>query len=84
MNKIKLLIIDDNKNLVDMIREYFKDKNTLYSFLLKVPIIDDFDEGVINHNKNIDMNKLNYYIERNTYPKGIRLIRRYYGIVAKK
>lgn len=66
------------------VREYFKTKEDLYNFLLKVPIIDDFDEGIINHNKNIDMNKLNYYIERNTYPKGIRLVRRYYGIVGRK
>ena len=29
MNKIKLLIIDDNKNLVDMIREYFKDNKKI-------------------------------------------------------
>ena len=32
MNKIKLLIIDDNKNLVDMIREYFKDNKKIFSF----------------------------------------------------
>ena len=38
----------------------------------------DFDK------KNIDHDKLNEYIKRNTYKKGIRLIRRYYGIIGKK
>lgn len=70
------------------VREYFKDKNTLYSFLLKVPILDDFDEELEDskdyYTKEIDEEKIMKYIERNTYPKGIRLIRRYYGIVAKK
>ena len=36
------------------------------------------------YKKNIDHDKLNEYIKRNTYKKGIRLIRRYYGIIGKK
>lgn len=69
-------------------REYFKTRNDLYNFLLKVPILEDFSEEN-NDNKeyysnSIDNDKLDYYISRNTYSKGIRLVRRYYGIVAKK
>lgn len=29
MNKVKLLVVDDNKNLVDMIEEYFKNNNDI-------------------------------------------------------
>ena len=69
------------------IREYYKTKNDLMALLLKTPILQDFSEE--NENKNlkrepIDLNKLDEYIKNNTYEKGIRLIRRYYGITAKK
>lgn len=65
---------------------YFKDKNILYNFLLKVPIIDDFsqDKGEDKPLKELETDKLDLYISRNTYPQGIRLVRRYYGIVARK
>lgn len=66
------------------VREYFKNKEDFYNFLLRVPIIEDFSELEDNKRVELDMNKLDYYIERNTYPKGIRLIRRYYGIVGRK
>lgn len=70
------------------VREYFKDKDTLCKFLEKVPIIDDFSEESNDikdyYESDIDLAKLNKYIERNTYQKGIRLIRRYYGIIARK
>ena len=59
-------------------REYFKDEETLYNFLLKVPILSQ------ECSKEIDRKKLKEYISKNTYPQGIRLFRRYYGIVAKK
>lgn len=69
-------------------REYYESREMLYDFLLKVPIIDDFYEEKYDvkkyYGKEIDDNKLDKYIKRNTYDKGIRLIRRYYGIVAKK
>lgn len=69
-------------------REYFKNKDLLYSFLLKVPIIDDFSEETDSlkdfYSKGIDRDLFEKYIERNTYSKGIRLIRRYYGITARK
>ena len=69
-------------------REYFKDKEILCNFLLKVPIINDFNEE-LNDSKNyydkvIDMEKLDEYVKRNKSQKGIRLIRRYYGIIGRK
>lgn len=68
-------------------REYFKTKKDLYEFLLKVPILNNFEKKENNkdyYTSYIGNDKLDYYIKRNTYPKGIRLVRRYYGIVAKK
>lgn len=69
-------------------REYYKNKEILKKFLLKVPIIDDFSEEDKDfkdyYKKEIDDEKLDEYISRNTYKKGIRLLRRYYGITAKK
>ena len=68
--------------------EYYKDKETLYKFLLKVPILDDFseEEGDVKdyYIPSLEKDKLDEYIKRNTYPEGIRLQRRLYGIVAKK
>lgn len=68
--------------------EYFKDEETLYNFLLKVPVLDDFSEedGDVKdyYIPSLEKDKLEEYIEKNTYPEGIRLQRRLYGIVAKK
>lgn len=68
--------------------EYFKDEETLYNFLLKVPILDDFSEedgDVLDfYIPSLEKDKLEEYIKRNTYPEGIKLQRRLYGIVAKK
>ena len=69
-------------------REYFKDYEKFYNFLLKVPIIDDFSE-IANDScdyylKDLDKKKLDEYVSENTYQKRIRLIRRYYGITARK
>lgn len=97
-NDLKPISIVDYENIlaagffdVELIpihtKEYFKTRNDLYNFLLKVPILEDFSEDVNNKDyyiKNIDNAKLNYYIKRNTYQNEIRLVRRYYGIVAKK
>lgn len=70
------------------VREYFKNKELFKKFLLKVPIIDDFseeNENVKNYHKNeIEDDILSSYIAKNTFPKGIRLLRRYYGIIAQK
>ena len=70
-------------------KEYFKNKELLYKFLLKVPILDEFSEEDENgfkdyHLNSIDEEKLDEYISKNTYEKGIVLLRRYYGIVARK
>ena len=68
--------------------EHFKDEETLYNFLLKVPILDDFSEedGDVKdyYIPSLEKDKLEEYIKRNTYPEGIKLIRRLYGIIAKK
>ena len=64
------------------IREYYKTKNDLLALLLKTPILCDFSE--IEENEQINMNKLDEYIKRNSSEKGILLIRRYYGITARK
>ena len=69
-------------------REYFKNKLLFTEFLKKVPIIEDFSEQ-FGGNKDyyadeIDEDSLNSYIEKNTYNGKIRILRRYYGIIAKK
>ena len=61
-------------------REYFKDKEMLYNFLLKVPIIDDFSDK----NQKLEEDKLDEFILKNKTSKGIVLFRRYYGIIARK
>ncbi len=85
-------VLDAGFNDVELIpiheREYFKNRKLLKEFLLKVPIIDDFSEedGDIKdfYKKDLEDDKLDLYIERNTYKEGIRLLRRYYVIVARK
>ena len=69
------------------IREYYKTKEDLLALLLKTPILANFSE--IEDSKeevreDIDLDLLDKYIERNKTKKGIRLIRRYYGITARK
>ena len=57
-------------------------------FLLKVPILDEFSEedGDIKdfYAPELEKDKLHEYVAKNTYDKGIRLLRRYYGITARK
>ena len=66
-------------------REYFKNKYLFKEFLKKVPILDELcEEGVDYFIKEIDDNLLDKYIKENTYDQGIRLLRRYYGIIARK
>ena len=69
-------------------REYFKKEYLFKEFLKKVPIIESFSEEA-NDNKDyyakeLDEDLLNKYIKENTYNGKIRLLRRYYGITAKK
>ena len=70
------------------IREYFSSVEKFKDFLNDVPILDDFsEEELIHHKKTFDDhdNKLlNQYIKENTHNGKIQLLRRYYGISAKK
>ena len=63
------------------VREYYNTKEDLLALLLKTPILEDFSK--IN-DEQINLEKLDKYIERNLTEKGILLIRRYYGITAVK
>ena len=95
----KPISIIDYENVIDAgfkdvelipihVREYFKSKELFIEFLKKVPIIDDFseleDSGKMHYNKDLDEELIEKYIKENTYNGKIRLLRRYYGIVAKK
>ncbi len=62
-------------------REYFKNKELFVEFLKKVPIIDNFST---TYNNEVDKQRIEQYISNNTYDGKIRLLRRYYGIIAKK
>lgn len=60
--------------------EYYETKEDLLALLLKTPIIQNESWNY----KNIDMNLLDKYIIENSSEKGIKLVRRYYGIIATK
>lgn len=66
--------------------EYYKTKEDLYALLVKTPILDDFSEECSNkyERKQIEKEVFEKYAKQNTTKKGIKLIRRYYGIIAKK
>ena len=69
--------------------DYHKNRELFKEFLLKVPILEDLSEEkpgeLIDYYQNdLDNEKLDEYIANNTYDEGIRLVRRYYGITAKK
>ena len=96
-NDIKPISLIDYENVIDAgfkdveliplhIIEYYKTKEDLYALLLKVPILDDFSEETSNNHKKfaIEKNIFEKYVAENTTTKGIKLIRRYYGIIAKK
>ncbi len=69
-------------------REFFKNEYLFKEFLKKVPIIDDFSEETNNHkdyySHELDEEIIDKYIQENTYNGKIRLLRRYYGITARK
>lgn len=69
-------------------REYFKNEYLFKGFLRKVPIIDDFSEESGDHkdyySKGLNDEILERYIKENTHNGKIRLLRRYYGITARK
>lgn len=66
--------------------EYYETKEDLYALLLKVPILDDFSEMENKEYERIPIEKdlFEKYVSENTTEKGIKLIRRYYGIIARK
>ena len=64
--------------------EYYKTKEDIYALLIKTPILDDMSEIKNYERKEIEKDIFEKYIKENTTEKGIRLIRRYYGIIARK
>lgn len=66
--------------------EYYKTKKDLYALLVKTPILDDFSEKSFNEyeRRTIEKEMFEKYVKQNTTEKGIKLIRRYYGIIGKK
>ena len=60
-------------------REYFKDRESFKSFLQRVPILNVCDED-----RTIEDDLLDKYIRANTFGGMIRLLRRCYGITARK
>ena len=84
-------LLDANFKDVELIpihiREYYKTKEDLLALLLKTPILANFSEiedSSEEVREDIDLSLLDKYIENNKTEKGIRLIRRYYGITARK
>ena len=65
------------------VREYYKTIDDLLALLYKTPILDDFSDFV-SERKEIDLDLLNKYVDSHVCDKGIVLVRRYYGISAKK
>lgn len=93
MQDIKPISIVDYENILDAgftsvelvpihVREYFKSKEQLKEFLTKVPIINDFSDPLVKNEIEDDI--LDKYVSESTYNGKIRLLRRYYGIIAKK
>ena len=70
------------------VREYFSDEEKFKEFLKDVPIIDDFSEEGMTHRKvqfdGHDNELLDKYIKENTHNGKTLLLRRYYGISARK
>ena len=66
--------------------EYYKTKEDLYALLLKVPILNNFSETENGKFERIPIENdiFEKYVKENTTEKGIKLIRRYYGIIAQK
>lgn len=66
--------------------EYYKTKEDLYALLLKVPILDKISNIRKNTHERLPIEKNNFdeYVKKNSTSKGIKLIRRYYGIIARK
>ncbi len=66
--------------------EYYKTKEDLYDLLIKTPILDDFSKETSQEyeRKPIEKEIFEKYVNENMTEKGIKLIRRYYGIIGRK
>lgn len=66
--------------------QYYETKEDLYALLKKVPILDNMSEihNEIYERIPIENDIFDKYVANNATEKGIKLIRRYYGIVAQK
>jgi len=66
--------------------EYYKSANDLYALLIKTPILDEISKKQDKkyERRTIDRSIFEKYIYQNMTEKGIKLIRRYYGIIAQK
>ena len=66
--------------------EYYKTKEDLYALLLKTPILDNMSEESYKEyeRKTIENDIFEKYVNENTTEKGIKLVRRYYGIICRK
>ena len=66
--------------------EYYKTKEDLYTLLIKTPILNDFskEKFQVYERKTIEKEIFERYVKENMTEKGIKLVRRYYGITARK
>lgn len=65
--------------------EYYKTKKDLYALLVKTPILDYEEENSSEYErKPIEKELFKKYVKDNTTEKGIKLVRRYYGITGRK
>ena len=65
--------------------EYYKTKEDLYALLVKTPILDYEEENSSEYErKPIEKEIFKRYVKENTTEKGIKLVRRYYGITGRK
>ena len=65
--------------------EYYKTKEDLYALLAKIPILDYEEENSSEYErKPIEKEIFKKYVKENTTEKGIKLVRRYYGITGRK
>ena len=66
--------------------EYYKTKEDLFALLLKTPILDEFSEMKNGEYKRVPIENdiFEKFVAQNKTEKGIKLIRRYYGIIAQK
>ena len=56
------------------------------ALLVKTPILDDLSEETSDEYERVPIEQdiLDDYVDQNTTEKGIKLVRRYYGIVGRK